>query len=69
MEVDADLHASSSVVGSVANDSLAGLNTAQLIASRDDVLQIAIIGVLVMFHLFYSRDASIGKVVGTGSGS
>lgn len=59
MEVDADLHASTSVIAHVAKGQLCGIPMKDSLESRTDLLQLTLISVLVMFHMFYGPDVTL----------
>lgn len=60
MEVDADLFASSAIFYSIIHSgSLCGLDMSHFIKSKDELLEIAMISVFSMFHLFYGDEKRI----------
>jgi hypothetical protein len=59
MEVDADLHAGTSVIAQMAQRRLCGMPLDPMMPRPTDVLRITAVAVLVMFHMFYGREASI----------
>jgi len=59
MEVDADLHASTRVIGSLSRMSLCGMDMTHFVTTEEDLFRISIIAVLVMFHLFYGERVGI----------
>ncbi|HSS50668.1 MAG TPA: hypothetical protein VLX28_17150 [Thermoanaerobaculia bacterium] len=61
IEVDADLHASTSVMGHLATGQLCGIPMKDALKSRTDLLQLTMIAVLTMFHMFYGENVSISS--------
>ena len=59
MEVDADLHATTSLVNQIAHKQLCGAVMSDVVESPADLLKIAMMAVLAMFHLFYGDSFGI----------
>jgi hypothetical protein len=60
MEVDADLHAASSMINAAVTEGvLCGLKMTDFLNSRTDILKVGSIAILLMFHLFYGGSVDI----------
>lgn len=60
MEVDADLHAATSLVAAVVtNETLCGVKMTHFLESRTDILLVGSIAMLQMFHLFYGGAVDV----------
>lgn len=59
MEVDADLHASTSLLVSISRGVLGGIDMKHFFNSNDDLCRISLVAILIMFHMFYGSRVSI----------
>lgn len=59
MEIDADLHAATSVIAQGTRGVLCGNDMTQFLTSPTDIIKVTAIAILTMFHLFYGADVDI----------
>lgn len=65
MEVDADLHAATAIIGTLSRSVLCGIDMSHFFNSHTDLCRISVVAILVMFHLFYGKSTSTSDYVTT----
>jgi hypothetical protein len=61
MEIDADVHAATTMTASLLRGTLCGIRVDQFMTSTHDALKISLLAMLIMFHKFYGSEIRIDQ--------